>query len=145
MPIRSWLDEDFDLFNIAIEGTITYEMVSAFVELLRLEGRTGRHDTIVEVASDTASAISYEQVQSLARHLPVNPMIVAFVSGRTDLFGVLRMYEAVSELKSGTGPRGVFHTREEALIWIETERVKRLAETLDSAKTNEPDQPERPS
>jgi hypothetical protein len=86
-------------------------------------------DTVVDLTALTRASVESHCIQELARRLPPNPMIVAFIAPELNVFGLARMFEAISELQEGCGPRGVFRNTLDAMLWIEEERRKRDADT----------------
>ncbi len=122
MPIEVSIDESDGLMWVTVEHPFSESDVRQLTGDLISRGFM---DTIVDLTPLTEPTLDTDWIRQLARYLPVNPNIVAIIATNSGIFARARLYETVSELKEGSGPRAVFRSREEALAWVKEERMRR--------------------
>jgi hypothetical protein len=131
----SWrFDESTQLFWVTFEHPYAKADVRELVAYTT--SQSPPMDTVVDLSRLSRATLETHCVRELARRLPVNPKIVTFIAPTLSVFARARMFESISELQEGSGPRGVFRNEAEAMEWLQAERLRREIRNGDSAQEN---------
>ena len=118
MPVSHWIDEETGILWQKWAGFITAAEVVEFVRAMQEAPAAPARDSLVDISEMTGTDVTADQMSAFA-HMPHTASRIAIVAPQEVRFGRARMFEMLSEGKSGS-PIMVraFRSVEGALQWL---------------------------